>query len=371
MPFPYSYAEHTDWETALDDCIEQLGDAHGYTCGFIYASDMYISHLDEMLASLRNKTGILHWVGSLAVGICAGRQASFDKPALAIMLANFDPDTFHVLPPVRTDINDEIDDEDVQWVTNHHPYMAILHGDPHNPRIPRLLDDLNDYLQGGFLVGGLTSSNNINYQIADQLCDGGLSGLMLSPAITAISGMTQGCSPIGPVRTITSAERNIISHIDDRSALDVFKEDIGEVLSRDLEKVGGYIFAGIPVQGSDTGDYTIRNLIGIDPENELLAIGDMVIDGDPIMFCKRDTQTAIDDMQHMLEKLKARLDGPIKGGIYVSCLGRGPNMFGSDTTEVEMIQDVLGEFPLIGFYANGEISHNRLYGFTGVLTLFV
>ena len=194
---------------------------------------------------------------------------------------------------------------------------------------------------------------------------------MLSPAITALSGMTQGCSPIGPVHTITSAERNIISHIDDRSALDVFYEDIGEVLSRDLEKVGGYIFAVIPVQGSDTGDYTIRNLVGIDPENELLAIGDMVIDGDPIMFCKRDNQTATDDMQRMLEKLKGRLDGPIKGGVFVSCLGRGPNMFGSDSAEVEMIQDVLGDFPLVGFYANGEISHNRLYGFTGVLTLFV
>jgi small ligand-binding sensory domain FIST len=24
----------------------------------------------------------------------------------------------------------------------------------------------------------------------------------------------------------------------------------------------------------------------------------------------------------------------------------------------------------VGFFANGEISHNRLYGFTGVLTLF-
>ena len=29
------------------------------------------------------------------------------------------------------------------------------------------------------------------------------------------------------------------------------------------------------------------------------------------------------------------------------------------------------DFPLVGFYANGEISHNPLYGYTGVLTLFV
>jgi len=26
--------------------------------------------------------------------------------------------------------------------------------------------------------------------------------------------------------------------------------------------------------------------------------------------------------------------------------------------------------PLVGFYANGEISHDRIYGYTGVLALF-
>ena len=30
----------------------------------------------------------------------------------------------------------------------------------------------------------------------------------------------------------------------------------------------------------------------------------------------------------------------------------------------------IGEVPLVGFFCNGEISHDRLYGYTGVLTLF-
>ena len=37
-------------------------------------------------------------------------------------------------------------------------------------------------------------------------------------------------------------------------------------------------------------------------------------------------------------------------------------------------QDIEGaraKFPLVRFFCNGEISHNRLYGYTGVLTLFV
>ncbi|MEO8166130.1 MAG: histidine kinase, partial [Betaproteobacteria bacterium] len=51
-------------------------------------------------------------------------------------------------------------------------------------------------------------------------------------------------------------------------------------------------------------------------------------------------------------------------------VGRGPNLFGG-TGEVDMIAEALGDFPLAGFFCNGEISHNRLYGYTGVLTLFL
>lgn len=33
------------------------------------------------------------------------------------------------------------------------------------------------------------------------------------------------------------------------------------------------------------------------------------------------------------------------------------------------MKQAIGEVPLIGFYANGEISNNRLYGYTGVLAV--
>ena len=37
---------------------------------------------------------------------------------------------------------------------------------------------------------------------------------------------------------------------------------------------------------------------------------------------------------------------------------------------MKAVQGALGdEVPVVGFFANGEISKNRLYGYTGVLTL--
>jgi hypothetical protein len=47
-------------------------------------------------------------------------------------------------------------------------------------------------------------------------------------------------------------------------ALDVFKEDIGELLARDLSRVDGYIHAAFPINGSDMGGYVVRSLMAID-----------------------------------------------------------------------------------------------------------
>jgi small ligand-binding sensory domain FIST len=45
-------------------------------------------------------------------------------------------------------------------------------------------------------------------------------------------------------------------------------------------------------------------------------------------------------------------------------------LFSGEAVEAGMIRSALDNIPLVGFFCNGEISHNRLYGYTGVLTLF-
>src|SRR2546430_1752476 len=92
--------------------------------------------------------------------------------------------------------------------------------------------------------------------------------------------------------------------------------------------------------------------------------------GDTILFCRRDPESARRDMVRMVRQLAGRLNEPPKAGIYVSCVARGAALFGDPGVETALIRENLGEFPLIGFFANGEISRDRLYGHTGVLTLF-
>ena len=72
----------------------------------------------------------------------------------------------------------------------------------------------------------------------------------------------------------------------------------------------------------------------------------------------------------MVKQLAGRLNGPPKAGVYVSCVARGISLFGEPGVEANVIRETLGDFPLVGFFANGEISRDRLYVHTGILTLF-
>ena len=189
----------------------------------------------------------------------------------------------------------------------------------------------------------------------------GLSGAVLGEEVAVATRLTQGCTPFPGRFRVTECEENIIASLDGRPALDVLKEVIGS------EKVS--ILVGLPVPGSDTGDYTARNLVGIDPKNKLIAIGDLVEPGMDILFCKRDSAAAQADLSRILQEVKAAAPAP-RGALYFSCVARGEHMFGSRGAELSLIRQALGEVPLVGFFCNGEISRDRLYGYTGVLTLF-
>jgi small ligand-binding sensory domain FIST len=284
------------------------------------------------------------------------------------MAGDFEPDSFRVFSGVASAA--DVDNVALKC-GGAAPNFAIVHADPQIRHLPDLVSRLAGKVESGFLVGGLTSSRRQNLQVADGVVEGGLSGVSFADNVTVATRLTQGCSPLGPKHVVTASQHNVIISLDGRAALDVFKEDIGESLARDLNRIGGHVFAGLPIAGSDTGDYLVRNLVGIDPANRVIAIGELLQPGSSVMFCRRDTKTANEDMTRMLESIRKGMFSRPRGGVYYSCVGRGASLFGPESEELKMIRDALGEFPLVGFFCNGEISHNRLYGYTGVLTLFV
>lgn len=369
--FSFGHASGNGWRDAADQCLTALGSVpETGNLGFLYVTDALADHMGDVLDLFRESSGVEHWVGTLGMGICATGVEYYDQPAVAAMIAELPEDSFRIFPSMLKDL-DEFTARNGDWIASHRPFLGLVHADPSNPLTEALIKQLAVRTSSGFLVGGLASSRGSVHLYADGLTQGGLSGVLFSDEVGVVTRLSQGCSPIGPQRIISEAQRNIMIQLDGRPALDMLKEDIGEILSRDLTRIGGYIFAGLPIAGSDTGDYLVRNLVGIDPQNGLVAIGDMVEQGGRVMFCRRDANSAREDLLLMLAAIKKTLKGPPRGGIYISCLGRGRNLFGADSDELKLVASVLGDFPLVGFYANGEISQDRLYGYTGVLTLFL
>mgnify|MGYP002526385269 FL=1 len=88
------------------------------------------------------------------------------------------------------------------------------------------------------------------------------------------------------------------------------------------------------------------------------------------MFVRRDAPSAMVDLKRMLDDVTARATAPVRAALYYSCIARGPNLFGDGSVELGTIKDALGDLPLVGFFANGGICSNRLYGYAGVLALF-
>jgi small ligand-binding sensory domain FIST len=376
--FRVAHAAGSDWQSVTSACLASLGAVdEAANLGFLYATDHLAEDLPQILERLRAATGVGDWVGTTGIGIAAnagdGATAMpaehYDQPAIAVMVGALPADSYRVFEPVHGG-GHGLRGQHADWLERKQPAFGVVHADPRNPLTPGIVSALADET-GAYLVGGLTSSRGGFPQVADRVVEGGVSGVLFSDALAVLTGLSQGCAPIGPLHTVSDVDGHVVKQLDDRPALDVFKEEIGPLLARNLRQVAGTIFVALPIRGSDTGDYLVRNLVSIDMAEGSIGIAASVEAGDALMFTRRDRVGAEADLKRMLARLAARADRPVKGALYHCCVARGPNLFGSQAEETRLITETLGDIPLVGFLANGEVCNNRLYGYTGVLTLFL
>lgn len=355
--------------------LAQLTPEAETTLGVLYVSEPAAHVLPQLVDELAAALGIAHWTGGVGLGVCANGEEVYDQPAAAVLTAAVPESAFRIFSATGDPAAD-LPRLHGNWIEATQPILALVHADPRCPDLLRATIDAGA-ATGAFLVGGLVSHRTRATVVArtpgsndSGVGAGGMAGLMLAPEVGVATALSQGCVPIGPTHRIDEARDNVVMVIDGQPALDVFREDIGPQLAQDLRRLGGMIFAGLPVTGSDTGDYLVRNLMAIDPAQGWIVLGAEVSPGDPILFCRRDPASAKQDLTRMVKQLAGRLSGPPKAGVYVSCVARGVSLFGEEGVEAAVIREILGDFPLVGFFANGEISRDRLYGHTGILTLF-
>lgn len=370
-PFKAAQAEAEHWGTAAKACLDGLGRIEpADNLGFIYCTADFAGDLPSILTFLRETTRIAAWVGAVGAGIYATGREYHSGGAVAVMVGALPPGAFHLFDGADTD-----ESALVIWLAGQESVAGLIHGDPRDEDIVERVAALAEATDG-FLVGGLTAAQGEPDQVAGRVTAAPLSGLLLGDAVALATGLSQGCTPIGAPHTVTEAAEGVVMSLDDRPALAVLREEAGELIGRDLTRAAGYIHAALPGEGDLAADYAVRDLLAIDPHRGWLAVAADLARGDRLLFVRRDPNAARTDLKRMLAGLRRRLGGngeppAIRGGVYISCVARGPAMFGGDNAEVEMIHDALGHFPLVGFSANGEICRDRLYAYTGVLVLFL
>jgi len=368
---PFRSACHTGvtWGDAAAACGAELGTGTG-TVGLVYVTEDWAAHLGAVADRLRQDTGVALWTGCVGASVCGSGGAYRTGSAISAMILDVPEATCLPLPLLRATEDVAYAPPDA-WIGEGRPLFALVHADPRAPALDAIIHMLPEALDG-YLVGGLTATpGGPNLLGPDGPETGAVGGLVCRADVPVAVGLTQGCRPAGPVHIVTSVDEDWLVGLDGRPALDVLRDDLGVETNSDLRPFAGWVHTAFPIRNCDTRDYVVRNLETVDPHTGHLGIGAFVTEGDRMMFVHRDRAAAEGDLRRMVRRLLARTDRPPRGALYVSCRARGAAMFGIDPGELGILYQELGDIPLTGFFAGGEINNNRLYTYTGVLTLFL
>jgi small ligand-binding sensory domain FIST len=370
-------------EHACRQAQEQLqGATPDLVC--VFASTMYQTSWPSLLSHVHRQLQPRVLIGCSGSGIIGGVQELEWVPAVSVVAAH--------LPGVRLFPFAVTPDELTAsvpggfWVDKigASPLadpVFLLFADPYTTDPMKLLTELNATYRARPIVGGLVSGGSKAGEhllfFDTQVRTEGAVGVAMTGNITMDTIVSQGCRPIGRPYVVTKAEDNVVWQLGGRQAVEVLHEVLSTLSTDDRELAQqGALFVGLVINDVRntfvTGDFLIRNIIGLDPSAGAMAINNQVQVGQMFQFHLRDASTSRDELRRLLEQRGHAQ--PTAGALFFNCTGRGKSLYGVPHHDIKTIQTVAGTLPIGGFFCNGEIGPvggiNFLHGYTASLGLF-
>ena len=275
-------------------------------------------------------------------------------------------------------------DEIPNWIGLQEDTKAVFFfADPFSTPITRLLPALVNCrgkdkplpIIGGMASGASQARYNRLFLDDQALRSGGV-GLTISGPLELDCIVSQGCRPIGEHFRVTKVDGNVVLELGGKPALDVLQNlaKRADAKERDFLQ-GGLLLGGVIDENRShfgRGDFLVRSILGIDRKRKGIAAGEFYRLGKTVQFHVRDPQTAVEDLQLLLDSQQL-VKQPF-AGLLVTCNGRGRSLFHEEDHDLNIIHERIGEVPIAGFFAAGEIGpiggRSFLHGHTACLTLF-
>lgn len=372
-------------EEAAGEALARASLAAADTVVVFFTAD-HAANYREVAAAINRITGCARIVGCSSAGVLTDAGEIEGLHGLAVLLFAADQIQSHpfLYQPLRGregEIGAEIAQLKSQQGGQEEELIVLL-PDTYNGRPQHLLQSIQSRAAFLPVIGAGASESGMGgatYQVCGAtLASNAVAGLHLLGSFQAALDITQGCQPITGPMVITKAERNLIREIDHRAAFEVFATVLKGPLADDLRRALMFVFVGLPASSEQSsiapGQYVVRNIIGVDPAEGVLAVSEIVREGEPIIFTLRDGQRARDDLGQMLDRQARKLDGRRPSfGVYFNCCARGSSLYGIPGIDSAYIHQHLGDFPLIGMFGGYELAPlgnaNHLFAYTGVLAL--
>ncbi len=380
-------SEHLDTRTAAIEVAALLEKAMAGPTDlvFVFASFHHRESFEEAVADIRqtlNPTNIIGVTAESVVGCDLELEGVAGLSAIAMHMPGVRITPWTTTPnnPVPISRPEEIP----EWIGLQEDTSAVFFfADPFSTPITRLLPALvncrgqeNPLPIIGGMASGASQATYNRLILNDRGIRSGGIGLTMSGPIQAECIVSQGCRPIGSHLRVTKVDGNVVLELGGKPALEVLHSLANEVNEYERELLGGGLLLGSVIDEQKShfgrGDFLVRSILGVDRKRKGIAAGEFFRLGKTVQFHVRDAQTAVEDLQLLLDA--QQLDVAPFAGLLVTCNGRGRNLFHEEDHDLTIIRERLGDVPISGFFAAGEIGpiggHSFLHGHTACLTLF-
>lgn len=219
---------------------------------------------------------------------------------------------------------------------------------------------LNEGLAPGVAVTGGLSGDAARFGATTVVADApARSGVVAAlglygDALRVGFGSLGGWDPFGPERLITRSSGTVLHDLDDRNALELYREYLGAHAS-DLP--ASALRFPLMLRGREGNAGLVRTVLAIDDDARTMRFAGEVPEGSYARLMRANFERLIDGAHGAAQLSLARQgDGEVELALLVSCVGRKLVLGQRIEEEIEVVREVLGPRSAIaGFYSYGEI----------------